>query len=29
MRLEMHQMDQPCFIKHMMLHFFFCAKMIK
>jgi hypothetical protein len=28
MRLEMHQMDQPCFIKHMMLHLFFCAKMI-
>jgi hypothetical protein len=28
MRLEMHQMDQPCFIKHMMLHLFFCAKKI-
>jgi hypothetical protein len=29
MRLGMHQMDQPCFIKHMMLHLFFCARMIK
>jgi hypothetical protein len=29
MRLGVHQMDQPCFIKHMMLHLFFCAKMIK
>jgi hypothetical protein len=29
MRLGMHQMDQPCFIELMMLHLFFCAKMIK
>jgi hypothetical protein len=29
MRLGMHQMDQPCFIKLMMLHLFLCAKMIK
>jgi hypothetical protein len=29
MRLGMHQMDEPCFIKHMMLHLFFYAKMIK
>jgi hypothetical protein len=24
-----YQMEQPCFIKLMMLHLFFCAKMIK
>jgi hypothetical protein len=29
MRLGRHQMDHPCFIKHIMLHLFFCAKMIK
>jgi hypothetical protein len=29
MRLGMHQMDQQCFIKHVMLHLFFYAKMIK
>jgi hypothetical protein len=29
MRLGKHQMDQPCFIKHVMLHMFFYAKMIK
>jgi hypothetical protein len=29
MRLGRHQMDQPCFIKHVMLHMFFYAKMIK
>jgi hypothetical protein len=29
MRLERHQIDQQCFIKHVMLHLFFYAKMIK
>jgi hypothetical protein len=29
MHLGMHDMDQPCFIKLMMLHLFLCAKMIK
>jgi hypothetical protein len=29
MRLGMHQMDQLCFIKLMMLHLYSCAKMIK
>jgi hypothetical protein len=29
MRLGRHQMDQQCFIKHVMLHLFFYAKMIK
>jgi hypothetical protein len=29
MCLGMHQMDEPCFIKLMMLHLFLCAKMIK
>jgi hypothetical protein len=29
MCLGMHQMEQPCFIKLMMLHLFLCAKMIK
>ena len=29
MRLEMHQVVQPCFIILMMLHLLLCAKMIK
>jgi hypothetical protein len=29
MRLGMHQMDQLCFIKLMMLHLYLCLKMIK
>jgi hypothetical protein len=29
MRLGMHQMEQPCFIKLMMLHLYLCVKMIK
>jgi hypothetical protein len=29
MRLGSHKMDQQCFIKHMMLHLFLYAKMIK
>jgi hypothetical protein len=29
MRLGRHQMDQPCFIKHVMLHLFYYEKMIK
>jgi hypothetical protein len=29
MRLGRHQMDRSCFIKHVMLHLFFCEKMIK
>jgi hypothetical protein len=29
MRLERHQMDQQCSIKHVLLHLFFYAKMIK
>jgi hypothetical protein len=29
MRLGRHQIDQQCFIKYVMLHLFFYAKMIK
>jgi hypothetical protein len=29
MHLGRHQMDQQCFIKHMMLHLFFYTKMVK
>jgi hypothetical protein len=29
MRLERHQLDQLCFIKHVMLHLYCYAKMIK